>query len=498
MGAAMWRCGSDSRASGRNLHPMDLTDVDHKLLTWLRSLGSEPHYTYKTNSRSYDQAARKAVEDLGLAPDVALTHLKALSDEGLVEIASDPRYSSLYWARITGEGLQALRQPVCTDAGEPIVFVSCGQTSDEEIELGAAIVKIINDETPAKAYFADNQSTFEGVSTHILGRLSRCVGFVGIMHYRGEVHAPDGTTYQRASVWIEQEIAIASYRIHTLNEDIPVQLYIQKGIKREGLRDKVLLNPKVFETNEEVVEHFRSIVKGRFGALQAAAPTDLQTVSPLGERQRRVTLERPSVNPDFDLRLEIEPQQYRKVAATLDGELQALIDSAIEHTEHSPDRTTLLHEHLVATPTAQSVWLHGTTPPQQMGQRPPTPNQEIEFYADGAFILKFAQEDADLLNQAFRLMSNAYWIIRKVYPLLGIPTKVRAKLNFNLHAGRTNYEPVLHGGEWKADVDASQPFPEAFAGLTLGFTRAAMQNWTVEQTEGRLRSYWAHYMPAEV
>jgi hypothetical protein len=90
------------------------------------------------------------------------------------------------------------------------------------------------------------------------------------MHNRGLVTEPDHTFYERASVWIEQEIAIAAYRIHTLKETIPVQLYIQRDIKREGLRDKVMLNPTTFDTNSDVIEHFLSIVKERFGRLSEA------------------------------------------------------------------------------------------------------------------------------------------------------------------------------------------------------------------------------------
>jgi hypothetical protein len=62
------------------------------------------------------------------------------------------------------------------------------------------------------------------------------------MHHRGEVKSLVGPPFQRASVWIEQEIAIAAYRVQILKDVIPVQLYIQAGIPLEGLRDKILLN----------------------------------------------------------------------------------------------------------------------------------------------------------------------------------------------------------------------------------------------------------------
>jgi hypothetical protein len=91
-------------------------------------------------------------------------------------------HSGIFYARITDEGRQELRRPASADQGRPIIFVSCGQTSDEEWALGATIVRIINEETSAQAYYAENQATFEGVSSHILSNLSRCSGFVGIMH----------------------------------------------------------------------------------------------------------------------------------------------------------------------------------------------------------------------------------------------------------------------------------------------------------------------------
>jgi hypothetical protein len=245
---------------------MPLTEIDRKVLTWLRALGSEPDYTYQTNIRSYDHAARKASEVLNIPPDTIRDRLLALEQDGFVEIVPRAGHSGIYYARITDEGRHELRQPPRGEGGSTMIFVSCGQTTDEERDLGAAIADIINQQTSARAYYAENQATFEGVLSHILDSLSRCVGFVGIMHYRGLVTGPSQTSYERASVWIEQEIAIAAYRIHTLKETIPVQLYIQRDIKREGLRDKVMLNPTTFDTNEEVIEHFRSIVKERFGS----------------------------------------------------------------------------------------------------------------------------------------------------------------------------------------------------------------------------------------
>src|ERR1700678_508913 len=91
---------------------MQLTDLDRTILTWLRALGTEPDYTHQTNLRSYDQAARKASEALGIAPDTVHERLRAFEQDGLVEIVSRSGFSSIYFATITDEGRHRLRQSV--------------------------------------------------------------------------------------------------------------------------------------------------------------------------------------------------------------------------------------------------------------------------------------------------------------------------------------------------------------------------------------------------
>jgi hypothetical protein len=473
-----------------------LIDIDRRLLEWLRGLGNPPDYHYQTNRRSYDHAASKAAEALDLPETQLRDRFLELEKDGLVELVCRPGSSQTYYALITSDGRNELRRSIRAEGNPPIIFVSCGQSTDDEIDLGKKIARIINEETSAEAYFAENQATFEGVSSHILDALSRCVGFVGIMHYRGEVTNLDTTTHQRASVWIEQEIAIAAYRIHTLQESIPVQLYVQKGIKLEGLREKVMLNPVPFKTNSEVLEHFRSALKERFGALSAVAASDLQEMSPLNERERRVLLARRNDRSYFDLRLEIKPKMYRRKPVVFDGDIQSRVEDVVAQTERSLSGA-ILHEHLTATAMSESVWLHGVIPPPQGGQSPPTADQEIEISSDGTIVLKFAQEDTEVLSQVFRLMSNAYWMIRSLYPLLGIPLKVCAILDCSLHAGRENYNPKLSNGQWTADIDASKLFEEAFAQLALHLTRTANVNWTVAEIQSRLREYWKQNMPSD-
>jgi len=140
-----------------------------------------------------------------------------------------------------------------------IVFVSCGQSSPQERQLGKSIAELIRARTPYEGYFAQNQATFEGFVQNILGAMNRSVAFVGVMHHRGEVNTMTDVRV-RASVWIEQEIAVAAFIEQVMGRKVPVRLYVQNGIHREGMREQLLLNPISFEENEEVLKDLASFL----------------------------------------------------------------------------------------------------------------------------------------------------------------------------------------------------------------------------------------------
>lgn len=79
------------------------------------------------------------------------------------------------------------------------------------------------------------------------------------MHHRGEVKTPS-RTHTRASVWIEQEIAIISFLQATRAQEMPIAAYAQEGIYREGLRDKIMFNPTPFATSAEVLADLRKML----------------------------------------------------------------------------------------------------------------------------------------------------------------------------------------------------------------------------------------------
>jgi hypothetical protein len=82
-----------------------------------------------------------------------------------------------------------------------------------------------------------------------------------LQHHRGKVETLNGEKHIRASLWIEQEIAIAAFLVEVCGKNIPVALYIQKGIKREGIRDPLRMDPYYFNDEGEVLAHFRTRLK---------------------------------------------------------------------------------------------------------------------------------------------------------------------------------------------------------------------------------------------
>jgi hypothetical protein len=135
--------------------------------------------------------------------------------------------------------------------------------------------------TPYTAFFAENQRSFDGLSKNIIEALHRMVGMVFVMHKRGSVTL-GLNVFERGSVWIEQEIAIAA-SLQQLGHEIAAAGYIEDGIKREGLRDLLHLNPVPFVADDEVVVDFeRQLRIGQFapspGSVGPPEPSPLLNV----------------------------------------------------------------------------------------------------------------------------------------------------------------------------------------------------------------------------
>jgi hypothetical protein len=133
------------------------------------------------------------------------------------------------------------------------IFVSCGQYTAEEKSLGKTVVKMVKSITGKDAFFAEEVQDLNGLDSNILAALRDADGFITILHPRGTITRPNGATVVRASVWIEQEIGIATYIQRIEKRHLPVIAFIHKSVGREGIRDLLHLNPITFEDESDVL-----------------------------------------------------------------------------------------------------------------------------------------------------------------------------------------------------------------------------------------------------
>jgi hypothetical protein len=107
--------------------------------------------------------------------------------------------------------------------------------------------------TGSEAFFAEEVSDLNGLDSNILSALRDAAGFITVLHPRGEITRPDGSAHVRASVWIEQEIAVATYIQRVEKKSLPVIAFVHKSVGREGIRQLLHLNPIPFTRESEVL-----------------------------------------------------------------------------------------------------------------------------------------------------------------------------------------------------------------------------------------------------
>lgn len=153
------------------------------------------------------------------------------------------------------------------------VFISCGQFTSEEKTLGKNISAVVQG-MGYEPYFAENQSSLNGLHENILSKLNESSGFFAVMHPRGVVSFPGGGSHTRGSVWIEQEIAIAAFMTRYSGRSIEVAAFIHEDTRREGIRDLLHLNPISFRSDSEVLDQLPGVLKN--WALVGSAHVDLK------------------------------------------------------------------------------------------------------------------------------------------------------------------------------------------------------------------------------
>lgn len=136
-----------------------------------------------------------------------------------------------------------------------LIFVSCGQLTDDEKNIGNAIKNLIDSTDDFKAYFAESVHELKTLAPHVFEALYRCSGAIIFLHGRGSV-----TDHQRkkwgirSSVWINQEIAILAFRGFLENRPLPILAFKEsKNIKLEGAMTSFIINPHLLvDTNDTI------------------------------------------------------------------------------------------------------------------------------------------------------------------------------------------------------------------------------------------------------
>ncbi|MGH8057527.1 MAG: hypothetical protein ACREOH_09870 [Candidatus Entotheonellia bacterium] len=151
---------------------------------------------------------------------------------------------------------------------DKLIFVSCGQLTDEEKSLGLS-VKAAIDATPGfEAYFAESVHDLEALGRNIFETLRLCSGAVVFLHERGTVLDALGSEWgHRSSVWVNQEIAILAYRQFLESQQLPVLVFKDERVKLEGAMTALIVNPLPIVEPAEVVKRVASWLEGQSFAM---------------------------------------------------------------------------------------------------------------------------------------------------------------------------------------------------------------------------------------
>jgi hypothetical protein len=142
------------------------------------------------------------------------------------------------------------------------IFVSCGQLTEDEKNLGQQVLRVIGATNRMEGFFANEAHDAADLNSSLFKELQNCDGFVAIMHGRGEVRFEGKPPTNRGSVWIHQEIAILFYRSFLIGRPVPTRIYTEKSLAHEGLTQFSMINPRPFENNKEVLDDLPNWLAG--------------------------------------------------------------------------------------------------------------------------------------------------------------------------------------------------------------------------------------------
>ena len=141
------------------------------------------------------------------------------------------------------------------------IFISCGQETAQELKLGKEIKSEV-ERHGMEGFLAQAVHSADELNKTVFSALQKCSGFCAVMHRRGEINYQEYSPIQRASVWIQQEIALLMYRRFSQGRPIPIRVFTQKGILLEGVMKYTIANPIEFEKDKEVLTGVTEWLRG--------------------------------------------------------------------------------------------------------------------------------------------------------------------------------------------------------------------------------------------
>jgi hypothetical protein len=147
------------------------------------------------------------------------------------------------------------------------IFVSCGQKTEKEISLGLRVKEAIDAEPGFKAYFAENVQNLNSLNHNVFDAISQCSGVVVFFHDRGTFTDNQGESTRSSSIWINQEMAILSYRQFFESRNIPILPFKEGAVSLGGAMTSMILHPLPITSEADVVaEVKRWLKKENFGS----------------------------------------------------------------------------------------------------------------------------------------------------------------------------------------------------------------------------------------
>ena len=135
-----------------------------------------------------------------------------------------------------------------------LIFISCGQQTDQEKELGTAVKELIDSKAGYAAYFAEYVQSLEGLSINVFDGLRKCSGLIAFLHKRGLVKLDGDIEWGfRSSVWVNQEISILAYRKQFEGIDIPILVFKDESVRLEGAMTSLIVNPIPIVSKEDTI-----------------------------------------------------------------------------------------------------------------------------------------------------------------------------------------------------------------------------------------------------